>query len=526
MTQRLLFLATLALVALLAPHALAAGDGTKKLKVALDKLNQVTAEQDLAADDARLVEAAGAIEAVAQQNDAEGAKALLGLLMTPFPHASVEVFVSEHARDALVGLQPGGARDEVRSQLEKKKRDPRFAVPLAEVIGGWSEEASVTALADLLTQRDDRLIMAGARGLARLARKECVRPLITAFGALKDSGGEPFEAVGGALLTITGQGFRTQEDWTKFWDTNEATWTPASRNASGSGATQTRSFQPDPPKMFESMEIRSKKVVIILDVSGSMHIRNYVVDPIEVPPPPGRRPREQDDGSRTRDTESETGDTPAGGDAPGTPGAPGAPAGPAAPPPPPLPPGVDPNAPNYKKKPCVFSQCPGAKGTGPECPSDENLPPWYRRHDRLMRQVAAVVQSFRSDVKFNLVSFSTDARTWKGNTLLEASDGNKRLALRWIQSLQPSGFTLADKALDLAFKFEEADTIIFVTDGAPTNANGRPFDATRWRELNDEVKRLNKNRHVKIDVIAIAEGHTDFARNLAAESGGTYATVP
>ena len=53
-----------------------------------------------------------------------------------------------------------------------------------------------------------------------------------------------------------------------------------------------------------------------------------------------------------------------------------------------------------------------------------------------------------------------------------------------------------------------------------------PMLAEGHRKLNDEVKRLNKNRHVKIDVLAIAEGHTDFARNLAAESGGTYSTVP
>ena len=83
-----------------------------------------------------------------------------------------------------------------------------------------------------------------------------------------------------------------------------------------------------------------------------------------------------------------------------------------------------------------------------------------------------------------------------------------------------------DKALELAFGFEEADTIIFVTDGAPTNAAGRTFEATRWRDLLDQVKRLNKDRHVKIDVIGIAEGHTDFARGLATENSGTYTRVP
>ncbi len=511
MTQRLLFLATLTGVALLAPVAANAGDGQKKLKVALDRLGAVKADESVGSDDARLTEVGAAIEAVAADNDAAGAKALLGLMLTPFPNATVEVFVAEHARDALMNLAAGPAREEVRAQLDKKKRDPRVAVPLAEVVSAWSEDASAQALADLLAQKDDRLIVAAARGMGRLRLKACVEPLISAFGALKQAGGEPLEAVGGALFEITGQGFRAAEDWTKWWDTNKATWDPSQRGGSTGEGTRTRSFQPDAPSLFESVTIRSKKVVIILDVSGSMHIRNYVQDPIEPPPPPARRDRDEGDGSRTRDTESETDKKD---------DAPHVPAGP------PLPPGVNPDDPNYKKKPCTFSQCPGAKGTGPECPSDENLPTYYRRHDRLMRQVAAVVRAFRQDVKFNLVAFSTDARPWKGNSLVPANDRNKQQALQWIESLQPGGATLAEKALDLAFRIEEADTIIFVTDGAPTNGAGRPYDATRWRELNDEVKRLNKNRNVKIEVIAIAEGHTDFARNLAAESGGNYTTVP
>ena len=40
------------------------------------------------------------------------------------------------------------------------------------------------------------------------------------------------------------------------------------------------------------------------------------------------------------------------------------------------------------------------------------------------------------------------------------------------------------------------------------------------------LKRLNKVRHVRIDVPTMAEGSTDFARNLAGENGGQYATMP
>lgn len=525
MSQRLCFLATLVGVALLASDGrVEAGDGQKKLQAAMARCSAVKADEQVADGDARLTEMSAAIDAVAAESDADAAKMLLTLMSTPFPHASVEVFVTEKARDALVGMPAGAGRDELRTQLDKKKKDPRVAVPLAEVISGWKEQASARALGDLLSQRDDRLVMAGARGLARLKMKECVAPLIAAFGALAGSGGEPLEAVGGALFEITGQGFRTQEDWAKWWQTAEATFDPNAPREGGAGTTRVRSFQPKTPSLFET-EIRSKKIVIVLDVSGSMHIRNYVHDPIEEPPPPG--PREPKEGTSERDkpagsTTGEGGAIGGQGDAGGA-GGPGAKPRPAGPP---LPPGVNPDDPNYKKKPCVFAQCPGAKGTGPECPSDENLPMWYRRHDRLMRQVSAVVRSFGPDVSFNLVAFSTDARTFKGNTLLPASEANKKAALKWIDGLQPNGATLATKAMEVAFNFADADTILFVTDGAPTNPAGRPYDPSRWRELLDEVKRLNKTRKVRIDVITIAEGHTDFARGLASENSGTYSSVP
>ena len=40
-----------------------------------------------------------------------------------------------------------------------------------------------------------------------------------------------------------------------------------------------------------------------------------------------------------------------------------------------------------------------------------------------------------------------------------------------------------------------------------------------------QVKRMNKRRKVRIDVIAIAEGHTSFAVDLAEENNGEYVVV-
>ncbi len=501
-------LAAAALLALAGLALAAPGEGVKKLRAAVDKLGRV--EGGLARDDARLTEAGAAFDACAEQNDVEAARLLMGLVGAPFPRsAAVEVFVAERARDALIALDDAAARDDVRKAFDKRKKELAVAGPLADVLAAWGDDASLAAVAGLLEQKDDRVVCAGARALARAAKKPCVRPLIDAFGAWLPRGGEPLEAIGRALVGLTGQSFKTREDWLKWWETNEASWAPGQRAGGEAGATRTRPIQDDAPSLFES-KVTSKKVVVILDVSGSMHIREFVDDPI-FEGPPKAAPAE---GSQTRDgdgADADKGDGKKGGVSLG--------GGP------PLPPGVNPADPNHKKKPCSFAQCPGARGTGPACPSDEHLPDYYRRHDRLMRQVSTVVRHLRPDVRFNMIAFSTDARAWRKDALATADERTKRQALQWIESLQPNGTTCVDKALEAAFEVAEADTFIFVTDGAPTNPTGKPLDPTGWREILDEVKRKNKVRRVKIDVIAIAEGHTDFARNLAGENGGQYTTV-
>jgi len=245
--------------------------------------------------------------------------------------------------------------------------------------------------------------------------------------------------------------------------------------------------------------------VIVLDTSGSMHIRNFVLDPLEEVPP---TPSAEGSGSTTRK------DAPAGGQG-------GQKLGGGVPD---LPHG-DPTAPGYEPKKCTFGQCPGARGSGPDCPSDEKLPEHYTRLNRLVRQTQAVVRGFHPSTRFTIIAFSTDARPWKGDKLVTATPQTKDKAIEWLSGLQPNGATSADKALEAAFEVEDADTIIFVTDGAPTTSAGKVRPPEDWREMLDEVKRLNKFRKLTIDVIAIAEGHSDFSSGLAEENGGQYVTV-
>lgn len=500
-------------------------DPHKRLKAALAAAGSL--DPKAGADDPKVKELGEAIDGVAAENDAQSAKELMQVLMGGLPNAAAEVFAADRARSGLIAISAAPARDEVRKALEKGKKNPRLVALLAEVVGGWPEEASVKTLGALLGEKDEGIVIAAANGLGALRRKEGVRPLIQVFDAWQARGGEPIEAIGGALFKITGQGFQAQADWTKWWDGEEATFDPSKVGSTGEG-TKTRSFQPQqPPSLFNGLEVRSRKVVIVLDVSGSMHIKNYVHDPIEEVHPP--KPREPKEGTQTRDppptsgTGDKDGDGQDGGkDAGQDDGKKGGGAAPQKGPP--LPPGVNPDDPNYKKKPCAYGQCPAAREG--KCPNDENLPVWYRRMERLARQVQVAVRNFDEGTRFNLIAFSSDARTWKPKGLVPASGKNKEEAVKWLEALQPGGATSADKALQAAFALEEADAIVFVTDGAPTDPSGKPLDATGWRQILDEVKRMNRVRKVKIDVITIAEGNTDFTKDLARENEGEYLTVP
>jgi hypothetical protein len=242
--------------------------------------------------------------------------------------------------------------------------------------------------------------------------------------------------------------------------------------------------------VFEGLPVSSKKVVIIIDVSGSMHIKTYVAEEES-----GEKGSEKDDGKVGL----------------GGSGAPKL--------------KFDPEADNHKKGPCTFKQCPGARGTGPDCPSDNKLPNYYSRMERLSRAIQGVVGGFRSDVQFQLIAFSTEARVWKGQKLVKASAKNKDNAIKWLKGLKAGGFTNSEKAITMAFKVPLADTFIFATDGGPTNSAGRPLPPKRQLKLLKTVARLNKKRKVRIDVVAIAEGHNDFASGLAEKHNGEYVVV-
>jgi len=74
--------------------------------------------------------------------------------------------------------------------------------------------------------------------------------------------------------------------------------------------------------------------------------------------------------------------------------------------------------------------------------------------------------------RFAVVAFSTEVEPWKSE-LLDATEANRALALRYVDALEATGGTNIDGALEKALSFAPAGSnrpfnVIFMTDGKPT----------------------------------------------------------
>ncbi|TDJ76009.1 MAG: hypothetical protein E2O39_03685, partial [Planctomycetota bacterium] len=153
-----------------------------------------------------------------------------------------------------------------------------------------------------------------------------------------------------------------------------------------------------------------------------------------------------------------------------------------------------------------------------------------------------------SFVKFNILSFATDTKSWKKG-LVSANVLNKSSAMDWSKRLEPIGgasqedlarvglvvsagleagktntFGALEWALGMAGRgtkdkhYEVAvDTIFFLSDGRPTH--GRFVDPD---DILREVRAANDLRKVVIHTIAIGEFQKTFMERLAQENSGVF----
>lgn len=119
----------------------------------------------------------------------------------------------------------------------------------------------------------------------------------------------------------------------------------------------------------------------------------------------------------------------------------------------------------------------------------------------------------------NVVRFSNNAKAWSDRLKSVGKQKTLTAIQAFVERLSPDGGTNIYEGLQLAFEDPDVDTIMLLSDGAPSV--GEVIDAST---IADHVALWNAHRGVTIHVVCI-EANQPELRRMAETSGGSYTLI-
>jgi hypothetical protein len=293
-----------------------------------------------------------------------------------------------------------------------------------------------------------------------VATKKLTRAIPHLIVALEKASPRMQEAYGKALRELTGENFEPYADvWAKWWEANKEKFDAAEALKVGS---KPRNPAQDPT--LYGVPIKSDRVLFIIDISGSM------------------------------DKESQNKGA-----------APPKPAGPVTP----------------------------KEGDPPPPPPAEEVISG-KKIDVAKHELKKAIEKLPKSAKFAIIAYNHAAIVWKPAPV-DATPENKEDAFKWIRQWGPSGSTFTDGALRLGFRmaglvdvdkaYSEVviDTILLVSDGAPTDNDPGTSKLMDHNIILQHVREWNAQKRIVINCIAVdMQPGNEFMSKLAAENGGVF----
>jgi uncharacterized protein with von Willebrand factor type A (vWA) domain len=134
---------------------------------------------------------------------------------------------------------------------------------------------------------------------------------------------------------------------------------------------------------------------------------------------------------------------------------------------------------------------------------------------RLRLELRAVVEALPARARFNVIFFNDDVYPF-ADTLQRATEAARSRAVDFIEHQRTHGDTDLGAALDLALADEGVDTIVLLTDGAPSVGRKKTLEALRA-----EFQRENRRRWIVLHVVCLGPAPADL-EDAARATGGTF----
>ncbi|MHC4829803.1 MAG: VWA domain-containing protein [Planctomycetota bacterium] len=172
------------------------------------------------------------------------------------------------------------------------------------------------------------------------------------------------------------------------------------------------------------------------------------------------------------------------------------------------------------------------------------------RLDRAKAELLRAIESMPKQAKYTILAYSgkSGRRTIPGQPqpdepapqwlkvlskrMLKANDSSQKKAKAFIESLKAEGATFTGSAIEAALEVKDADLIVLLSDGAPTEWTdaGAVLSPTQIRE---KIRTANRFKRATIDTFGFAAadqglgggGFVEFMKGVAADSGGFYQDI-
>ncbi len=143
------------------------------------------------------------------------------------------------------------------------------------------------------------------------------------------------------------------------------------------------------------------------------------------------------------------------------------------------------------------------------------------KHDALLAAFERALSRLPADSYANVVVFGSEPYAYK-KTLFRATPGARRSAVRFLAKRAQDGRTNIYDSLVLALADDDVDTLVLVTDGAPSEGA-----RTTRTDIINGLREMNRYRLVRVHTVEIGARNTSprwrgFLADIAAATGGYH----
>jgi len=357
----------------------------------------------------------------------------------------------------LLAALPPDLRGPVRKlALSHKRYEVR--VILSAVLAAYDDDDSFITLCSMVRDPVPSVKLAAISRLVKKGDSRAIGVFINELAKWERYGGVVPADLRKALEVMTGESFIKAADWKKWWNISKSTFKgkKAPKKRKSHGRTAVRA----PRASFFGHEIVSKKILFILDMSGSMHVRD---EPVK--------------------GEEET-------------------------------PGI------ARKGTKVIKRRPKKKQKKGEEKKKE-LPLSRERLYRVQQELIRTISQLTPDTRFTVMAFNHKIKMLS-ETPQRATTAFKKKAKSFALSFRPEGETWTDAALRKAFELKnQIDTMYLLSDGAPRRNNKRLDEEKILKEVK-EMNRFLKIKINTVGFLQAGSRMRRFLYTLARQNNGEY----